>query len=422
MGSDGGVSFTSVADPGAGQDVDGDAGAGDAAEVHDDAADTVPAEATAVMAPSPCAEPPSEEDLLAADPWALVRLALGSMAGESWRLKQALVWPTEAFSLMEDPPCSEGDSWWDRFQLTQTYEVFRRTIPFRPNSTNDTVDLVILGDGAKLQEQLYLDRVVAHLTAFLGFRVVLWPEALALGKAMHSRKAPGASHQQVGAHHALAQLRNLANPRSACTIGLTTTDLYPPRAYDFVTGISDASQRVAVFSVARYFSGAPAVDPRTGVPISRSAPSGTLSRAPTLVPPPAPPATPGRSSPARPPSGPSAGESKEALSTATIRMLCREICKLCGMGECRLLTCLMNPFPGGPPEAVQGLPLSLCCVCLRKLQWLTQSDLIDRYARLPAVLSDWFTEETLWILERMVQIGMPTYASLRDAVQTRVDR
>merc|ERR1712124_120810 len=73
-----------------------------------------------------------------------------------------------------------------------------------------------------------------------------------------------------------------------------------------------------------------------------------------------------------------------------------------------------NPFPPGGPEAVRGLPLSLCGACLRKLQWATQADLLDRYARLPPVLSEWFMEETILIWERMAQIGMPTYASFRD--------
>ena len=35
----------------------------------------------------------------------------------------------------------------------------------------------------------------------------------------------------------------------------------------------------------------------------------------------------------------------------------------------------MNPLPeaDGQPEAIGQLPFSLCCICLRKLQWLTQA-------------------------------------------------
>merc|ERR1712151_1163260 len=91
---------------------------------------------------------------------------------------------------------------------------------------------------------------------------------------------------------------------------------------------------------------------------------------------------------------------KDALAICLVKVLCRESLKLCVMGECNLMQCLMNPFPPGPPEAVNALPLNLCCVCLRKLQWLTQIDLLDRYSRLPAVVSGWYVEETMWIWER----------------------
>merc|ERR1719484_221919 len=104
---------------------------------------------------------------------------------------------------------------------------------------------------------------------------------------------------------------------------------------------------------------------------------------------------------------------RERMTQCMIKTLCREALKLCSMAECHLVECLMNPFPGGPPEAIRKLPLSLCCICLRKLQFLTQADLLDRYAGLPPVLGDRFLEETVWIWERMVQVGMPTYACLR---------
>merc|ERR1711933_39908 len=150
-------------------------------------------------------------------------------------------------------------------------------------------------------------------------------------------------------------------------------DLYPPSTYEFVTGITDATQRVAVYSTARYYH--KSKEPKDDYPTT-------------------------------------AESRKELLTQCFIKTLCREVFKLCRMGECHLLHCLMNPFPGGPPELIRKLPLSLCCICLRKLQWLTQADLLDRYARLPAVLGDRFCEETTWLKERMVKVGMPTYKSL----------
>merc|ERR1712032_44880 len=99
--------------------------------------------------------------------------------------------------------------------------------------------------------------------------------------------------------------------RSVCTVGITASDLYPTQAYDFVTGISDASQRVGVYSTARYL------------------------------------ADEGRSM--------TASDLKESVTVCLIKTLCRETLKLCGLGSCHLVNCLMNPIPEGPPDAVRAL-------------------------------------------------------------------
>eukprot|EP00927_Polykrikos_kofoidii_P033776 TRINITY_DN28618_c0_g1_i1.p1 TRINITY_DN28618_c0_g1~~TRINITY_DN28618_c0_g1_i1.p1 ORF type:complete len:405 (-),score=37.26 TRINITY_DN28618_c0_g1_i1:22-1110(-) len=301
------------------------------------------------------------------DPWSLVRVAMGSLAGVSWRLKQALVWPMEAFELYKDP---WDAAWSQRFKSTQTYDDFRQSMAFRPNSLKGVIDIVVCDDMIKLREKVNLDAVTDHLQAFLGFNVVIKPQAIPLDEWAYPRPGPTESKQiQYGAHFVIARLRSSTDPRSVCTVGLTGLDLYPPRAYEFVTGISDGAQRVGVYSFARY--------------MHRSEDGGLA-------------------------------ELKVKRTVCLIMTLCRESLKLCGFGECRLLQCLMNPFPGGPPEGVRILPLRLCCICLRKLQWLTQKDMLDRYARLHAVLAEWFPDETVWIWERMRQIGLPTYASLRD--------
>ena len=68
---------------------------------------------------------------------------------------------------------------------------------------------------------------------------------------------------------------------------------------------------------------------------------------------------------------PTSRASIEPRSAAFVSALCRECCKLCGIGECCLLRCLM----------------------LHKLQWITQSDWLDRHARLLGVTFEWFVDE-----------------------------
>jgi len=308
------------------------------------------------------------------DPWNLVRLAMGSLAGTPWRLRQALVRPSEAFDLL----CPPGVSHLEQFKRTQGFDAFCAAMPFRPNSTKGVIDIVLVGEAWAMRDSIHLDAVLSHLESFCGFKVVLRPEHVALGDWAHPREVEGKKRiMQYGAHFILANLKQSLDPRSTCTLAVTPTDLYPPRAYQYVTGMADASQRVGLFSYHRYYSDAG----------DRNDPDVQIKRTMCLI-----------------------------------MTLCRETLKLCGMGECNLLKCLMNPVPRGPPEGIRNLPLSLCCICLRKLHWLTQNDLLDRYAALPAVLGEFFEEETWWLWDRMVQVGMPTYASIRDDSKKRGGR
>eukprot|EP00928_Gymnodinium_smaydae_P054597 TRINITY_DN38343_c0_g1_i1.p1 TRINITY_DN38343_c0_g1~~TRINITY_DN38343_c0_g1_i1.p1 ORF type:complete len:414 (-),score=104.25 TRINITY_DN38343_c0_g1_i1:115-1356(-) len=302
------------------------------------------------------------------DPWNLVRLALGSMASTPWRVKQALVCPQEAF-VLNPGATQDGRPWSDVFRQSQTFEQFKRDMPFRPNSTKGTIDVVVL-DGNQLREQVYLDEVLAHVEAFIGFRTAVKPKTNLLNEG--NPKGP------LDAQATLANVRLVSDPRSVCTVALTSRELFVPKdsgGQEQVTGFVDKPQRLGVYTCARYRIDA---------------------------------AKAGR-------------DPKTLRSSALVLTLCREILGMCALGRCHLLECLLNPLPRQVPEAVLELPFGLCCICLRKLHWLTQRDLLDRYAWLPSVISGWFPKETVWLWGRMEQVGMPTYASLLDPRQAQRD-
>ncbi|CAJ1356389.1 unnamed protein product [Effrenium voratum] len=199
---------------------------------------------------------------------------------------------------------------------------------------------------------------------------------------------------QIGGHYVLAFLQGALDPRAACTLAVTPADLYPPENYDYVTGMTDPGDRLGLFSSARYFATHREETQRASV----FSEADSLRASESALHGPGP--------------GHSVRNRRIELSKIFAKLLCRETLKLCGAKECRLLHCLMNPMPeiDGQvvPEGISLLPFSLCCICLRKLQWLTQADLLDRYARIPAVTNAWFWEETQWLWTRMVQVGMPT--------------
>lgn len=312
------------------------------------------------------------------DPWNLVRLAMGSMAGEHWRVRQALVWPREAFQLRDLP---EGSTWWEQYQLTQTYDAFCRAIPFRPNCTNISVELVVVGSQESLEKAIDLDVISAHLEVFLGLSVKRRTTPIKFGPWAQLRRS-SEGYEQVNADAILTSLGSSVDIRSTCTLGLTSKDLYTStRGFDYVTGLTGAMHRVGIYSTSRYFCRV------LGADGSQRAKKEEEE-----------------------------GSYRDELSLILIKVLSRECLKLCGASECHLVKCLMNPVrpEGEPQEALAAHPLELCCICLRKLHWITQADPLDRLARLPSVLSSTFVEESTRIWERMRQIGLPTYASYSD--------
>eukprot|EP00913_Durusdinium_trenchii_P018666 g17541.t1 len=194
-----------------------------------------------------------------------------------------------------------------------------------------------------------LEQILKHVEVFMGFKVI---QRGGLENPMPRMRLSAAGQRtsvdgvpQIGAHYVLAFLQGFVDPRAACTLAITPVDLYPPQHYDY-----DGSSDTGTLELG--------VSTSTAMVRSR----------------------------------------RLELSKAFAKLLCRESLKLCGAQECSLLYCLMNPLPetdGHVPEAIAQLPFSLCCICLRKLQWLSQVDLLDRYSRIPPIINSWFFEEQI---------------------------
>eukprot|EP00933_Yihiella_yeosuensis_P063104 TRINITY_DN6617_c0_g1_i1.p1 TRINITY_DN6617_c0_g1~~TRINITY_DN6617_c0_g1_i1.p1 ORF type:complete len:443 (+),score=83.59 TRINITY_DN6617_c0_g1_i1:63-1391(+) len=372
------------------------------------------------------------------DPWSLVRLAMGSVASESWRLKQALKDPAKSWKLRDLP---QGSTWWAEYKRTQTFEQFKSEVPFRPNTTSG-VEVVVVGDDEDLERALDLKVILEHVEVFLGMKVKLI-EADEVVRPKISLESAGLRTSpdgltQAGGHLVLAYLQGRIDPRATCTLALTSSDLYPPRNYDFITGMTEARSRLGLYSSARYFhysinKALAVASPDEEVSEESDEESGSEEERIRSV----------KFEKKRT----SAEVAEEFLQLCDVRaeqsdegekvfpedlrretslcfvkLLCREALKLCGARECHLMHCLMNPIPEAPagsglqPEVICLLPLSLCSVCLRKLHWISQADLLDRYTKLPPVMHGWFLDETKWLWDRMTHVGLPTTVSLTNPV------
>lgn len=142
---------------------------------------------------------------------------------------------------------------------------------------------------------------------------------------------------------------------AACLVALTMNDLYPHPRWNFVFGQASLTERVGVFSFARYHPGFN--DP---------------------------------GAPARP----------ELMLRRCCRVLAHETSHMFGLEHCVHFHCLMN----GSNHLAESdaRPMHLCPVCLRKLQHQIGFDPLERYRTLAGLHTELgFDDEAAWMNHRL---------------------
>lgn len=87
--------------------------------------------------------------------------------------------------------------------------------------------------------------------------------------------------------------------------------------------------------------------------------------------------------------------------------LAHQACHLLGIAHCPYFVCAMNVHPAGEEEGLvregsEGLPLTLCPVCLRKLAYALGFDVRARYQALSGMLDTMgFAEDAAWVRGRL---------------------
>ena len=189
--------------------------------------------------------------------------------------------------------------------------------------------------------------------------VKLLPPAPTDGAKFPTRRNPLTGNTQILTGDVLNFLKSALPADAFCVLAITMEDLYPEASWNFVFGQASLSDRVGVYSFARY-------DPAFY----------GQSRAPGY---------------------------ETLLLRRSCKVLAHETSHMFGLTHCTFFNCLMN----GSNHLAESdrRPLHLCPVCLRKLQWSIEFDVLARYTALEQInRGAGFTDEADWLKVRIQKL------------------
>lgn len=290
--------------------------------------------------------------------------AIGSVTGLKPRMRRAF---SEEVGYVPIPPPDDDDWLANHDERGQPFDAFVRSGPNIPTDERGTIYLLPIGafaeefvvgpDGAVLVPSPPLSQLEEYAEAYFGMPVELLPGVEVDKLSVTSRNHFG--RRQLLTSEILKALSRRIPEDAYCLIGVTMEDLYPAPSWNFVFGYASLSERVGVYSFARYdpaFHGQER-GPHTGKLILRRG----------------------------------------------VKVMAHEIGHMFGIEHCTYYSCLMNGT--NHLEESDEKPLHLCPVCLRKLQYSVGFDPGDRYRKLQAFYKDvGFEADGHWTRRRVEHI------------------
>jgi archaemetzincin len=205
--------------------------------------------------------------------------------------------------------------------------------PNRPAPPRDTIVIQPIGTGDVFEGMLPgAEEIVDYVGRFFGLNTELRPPITIDAKQLGQRHHQG--HLQWNATDINEALRDRLPANAYCCLGVTKVDLFPDPEWNFVFGQANLTERVGVFSLARYddaFFGLPPTKP-------------------------------------------------ELVRRRGLGIVAHEVGHMFGIQHCVHHRCAMNG--ANNQSEADRCPMHLCALCLRKLHLLVGFDPKDRYVKL----------------------------------------
>jgi archaemetzincin len=281
--------------------------------------------------------------------------AIGPTNGLSAVLQRAFT-PDDSFQPVPVP----GPSDWlaAHPEPGQTFEQFQRSHPNRPDKQQRIIYLQPLGSFSP-QQSPSLEKLREYAVAFFQTEVkTLEPVSVSAG-GFTSRTNSMTNRRQILTGDVLRWLKVKLPADAFCLVAITMEDLYPEPSWNFVFGQASLTERVGVYSFARY-------DPTFYGDVR------------------------GRGY-------------QELLLRRSMKVLTHETGHIFGLGHCVYFHCVMNG--SNHLQESDRRPLHLCPVCLRKFQSSVGFDVLKRYEELTSFDEQvGFADEAAWLLKRVNRI------------------
>jgi archaemetzincin len=251
------------------------------------------------------------------------------------------------------PPPQRGDWLAEHEEPGQDVVQFLADEPNVPKAPRDAIVIQPIGEGDVFAGMLPgAEEIVDYLECFFGLRTVLRDPIGIDPKQLGVRHHQG--HLQWNATDINEALREILPAHAYCCIGVTKVDLFPEPEWNFVFGQANLTERVGVFSLARYdaaFFGLPPSEP-------------------------------------------------SLVRRRGLGVVAHEVGHMFGMQHCVHHKCLMNG--SNNQDESDRTPLHVCAICLRKLHLLVGFDPKDRYTKLERFYREHeLIAEAAWVAARL---------------------